>query len=77
VRSVEAAGVSRAARAALGYEELLSGDVESMKQRTRNLAKRQLAWMRRLEDVHRIDVSDGDVQSAASRIAHILAARPG
>jgi len=77
VRAVEAAGVSRAARAALGFEELLSGDVESMKQRTRNLAKRQLAWMRRLQDVHRIDVTDGNAVSAARRIAHILAARPG
>jgi tRNA dimethylallyltransferase len=77
VRAVEAAGVSRAARAALGFEELLSGDVESMKQRTRNLAKRQLAWMRRLQGVHRIDVTDGDAESAARRIAHILAARPG
>ena len=77
VRAIEAAGVSRAARAALGFEELLSGDLESMKQRTRNLAKRQLAWMRRLEDVHRIEVTDGDAESAAGRIAHILAARPG
>jgi tRNA A37 N6-isopentenylltransferase MiaA len=48
-----------------------------MKKRTRNLAKRQLAWMRRLQGVHQIDVSDGDALSAARRIAHILAARPG
>ena len=76
VRAVEAAGVSRGARAALGFEELLSGDVDSMKQRSRNLAKRQLAWMRRLQGVHRIDLTDGDAVSAARRIAHILAARP-
>jgi tRNA dimethylallyltransferase len=77
VRAAEAAGVSRAARSALGFEELLRGDVEAMKQRTRNYAKRQLAWMRRLSDVHRIDLTDGKSEAAARRIAHILAARPG
>ena len=77
VRAAEAAGVSRAARSALGFEELLRGDVEAMKQRTRNYAKRQLAWMRRLPDVHRIDLTGEGSESAARRIAHILAARPG
>ena len=36
------------ARAALGFDELLAGDVEALKRRTRNLAKRQLTWMRKL-----------------------------
>ena len=48
VRRADAAGASRTARAALGFEELLSGDVEAMKRRTRNYAKRQLTWLRRL-----------------------------
>jgi tRNA dimethylallyltransferase len=77
VLAANAAGASRAVRAALGFEELLSGDVEAMKQRTRNYAKRQLAWMRRLSDVHRIDLTGEGSESAARRIAHILAARPG
>ena len=34
-------------RKALGFQELLDGDVEGMKRRTRNYAKRQLTWMRR------------------------------
>ena len=43
-----AAGASETARKALGFEELLAGDVEAMKRRTRNYAKRQLTWMRKL-----------------------------
>ncbi len=45
VRRAHAAGASETARKALGFEELLSGDVEAMKRRTRNYAKRQLTWM--------------------------------
>ncbi|HEX2087771.1 MAG TPA: tRNA (adenosine(37)-N6)-dimethylallyltransferase MiaA [Solirubrobacteraceae bacterium] len=48
VRRAHAAGASETARKALGFEELLAGDVEAMKRRTRNYAKRQLTWMRRL-----------------------------
>src|SRR5205085_6394971 len=35
VRSADAAGASPTARQALGFEELLAGDVEAMKRRTR------------------------------------------
>lgn len=55
VRRANAAGASVTARKALGFEELLTGDVESMKRRTRNYARRQLTWMRRLAGVHTID----------------------
>jgi tRNA dimethylallyltransferase len=77
VRAADAAGASRTARSALGFEELLRGDIETTKRRTRNYAKRQLTWMRRLADVHRIDVTDLAPEPAARQIAHILAARPG
>jgi tRNA dimethylallyltransferase len=77
VRRAEAAGASPTARAALGFEELLHGDVEGMKRRTRNYAKRQLTWMRRLEGVHEIDLSDRSAEFAANEIARILAAQPG
>ena len=36
---------------ALGFEELLAGDVEAMKTRTRRYAKRQLTWLRKLPGV--------------------------
>ena len=77
VRAAHAAGASRTARSALGFEELLRGDIEATKQRTRNYAKRQLAWMRRLADVQRIDLTNLGPEAAAQRIAHILAERPG
>ena len=57
VRRADAAGASRTARAALGFEELLAGDVDAMKRRTRNYAKRQLTWMRKLPDVRQIDLT--------------------
>ena len=77
VRAADAAGASRTARSALGFEELLRGDVEAMKKRTRNLAKRQLTWLRRLPDVQQVDLSELTPESAAERIAHILATWPG
>jgi tRNA dimethylallyltransferase len=58
VRAAHAAGASETARKALGFEELLAGDVEAMKRRTRNFAKRQLTWMRKLAGVEIVDVTD-------------------
>jgi tRNA dimethylallyltransferase len=57
VRRAHAAGASMTARKALGFEELLAGDVEAMKRRTRNYARRQLTWMRKLAGVHEIDTT--------------------
>jgi tRNA dimethylallyltransferase len=57
VRRADAAGASATARKALGFEELLHGDVDAMKRHTRNYAKRQLTWMRRLEGAELLDVS--------------------
>jgi tRNA dimethylallyltransferase len=64
VRAANAAGASETARKALGFEELLAGDVEAMKRRTRNYAKRQLTWMRKLPGAELVDVTGkqpGDV----------------
>ena len=68
VRRAHAAGASPTARKALGFEELLRGDVEAMKRRTRNYAKRQLTWMRRLE---RANVLDGR-GDAADRLHRLV-----
>jgi tRNA dimethylallyltransferase len=57
VRAAHAAGASETARKALGFDELLRGDVEAMKRRTRNFAKRQLTWMRKLAGVEIVDVT--------------------
>ena len=69
VRRAAAAGASPTARAALGFEELLAGDVEGLERRTRNLAKRQLTWMRKLAGVHRVDVTGRDPGDVADEIA--------
>jgi tRNA dimethylallyltransferase len=66
VRRAEALGPSRTARKALGFDELLGGDIEQMKKRSRNYARRQLTWMRKIPNIHRIDrTSRGDADVAA------------
>ncbi len=73
-RAADAAGASRTARAALGFEEFLAGDLDAVKTAHRRYAKRQLTWMRRMEDVETIDRTDlGDAEVAA-RILAMLAA---
>jgi tRNA dimethylallyltransferase len=57
VRRANAAGASVTARKALGFQELLAGDLDSMKRRTRNYARRQLTWMRKLAGVHTINIT--------------------
>jgi len=59
-REVEeaAATASPTARRALGFDQLLDGDVAGMKQATRRYAKRQLTWLRKLPDVLRLDVTN-------------------
>jgi tRNA dimethylallyltransferase len=57
VRRANAAGASTTARKALGFEELLSGDIEAMKRHTRNYARRQLTWMRKLGGVEVLDTT--------------------
>jgi tRNA dimethylallyltransferase len=69
VERVEEAGASRTARKALGYEDLLAGDVEAMKRRTRQYAKRQLTWMRKLAGVKTIDVTAREPVDVAKEIA--------
>ena len=66
VRRAEELGPSRTARKALGFDELLSGDVERMKKRSRNYARRQLTWMRKIPNLTTIDRSElGDAEVAA------------
>jgi tRNA dimethylallyltransferase len=68
VRRVDAAGASATARKALGFDELLRGDVDAMKRRTRNYAKRQLTWMRRLPGLRLLDVGKAEPDELAGRL---------
>ncbi len=76
VERADAAGASETARKALGFEELLAGDVEAMMRRTRNYAKRQLSWMRKLAGVHVIDVTRRDPDPVAGEIMEALGRGP-
>lgn len=63
-RRADALGPGRTARKALGFDELLAGDLETMKRRSRNYARRQLTWMRKIANLHWIDrtgMGDGEV----------------
>jgi tRNA dimethylallyltransferase len=74
VHRAEALGPSRTARKALGFDELLAGDVERMKKRSRNYARRQLTWMRKVPNLHPIDRTDlADVEVATEIMARLRA----
>jgi tRNA dimethylallyltransferase len=72
VRAADAAGASRTARAALGFAELLEGDVDAMKRRTRQYARRQLTWMRKLAAIRLVDLSSKAADEAAAELVQSL-----
>lgn len=67
-RRADALGPGRTARKALGFDELLAGDLETMKKRSRNYARRQLTWMRKIPNLVPIDRTGLSDEEAASRI---------
>ena len=60
-----AAGASRTARSALGFDELIAGDADAVKAAHRRYARRQMTWLRRMEGVTVIDRSGLDDREAA------------
>ena len=58
VERAEALGPSRTARVALGFDEVLRGDLAGMQKRSRNYARRQLTWMRKVPNLRWIDRTD-------------------
>lgn len=67
VRRADALGPGRTARKALGFDEVLAGDVAEMQKRSRNYARRQLTWMRKIPNLTTIDrtgMSDTEVATA-------------
>jgi tRNA dimethylallyltransferase len=68
VRRAVERGASPTARKAVGFEEVLSGDIDGMKARTRRYAKRQLTWMRKLPDVALIDLTHRSADDAAHEV---------
>jgi tRNA dimethylallyltransferase len=76
VRRANAAGASITARKAVGFEELLVGDVEGMKRRTRNYARRQLTWMRKLAAIEVIDTTSSSPGAVAREVLAIWTGDP-
>jgi tRNA dimethylallyltransferase len=76
VRRAHAAGASETARQAVGFDELLAGDVEAMKRRTRNLVKRQLTWMRKLAGVEVVDVTGREPADVAAEVHGLASTLP-
>jgi len=69
VKAAHDAGASVTARKALGFQELLVGDIDAMKTRSRQYARRQLTWMRKLPNVEPIDVTGRSPEDVAADIA--------
>jgi tRNA dimethylallyltransferase len=67
-RRADARGPGRTARKALGFDELLGGDLETMKKRSRNYARRQLTWMRKITNLQPIDRTDLSDEEVAARM---------
>ncbi len=72
VEQAEAAGPSRTARKALGFDEVFSGDLARMQQRSRNYARRQLTWMRKVPNLRWIEREDLPDAAVAARISDAL-----
>jgi tRNA dimethylallyltransferase len=68
----ERSGASRTARAALGFDQLLNGDVEGMKAAHRAYARRQLTWMRKMRGVTVLDRTGRDDAEVAREIVAAL-----
>lgn len=72
VRRADALGPGRTARKALGFDELLAGDVAAMQRRSRNYARRQLTWMRKIPNLRIIDRTDLSDREVGLRIRNLL-----
>jgi tRNA dimethylallyltransferase len=75
VARAEAAGASHTARMAHGYRDLLTGDLDAMKTRSRQYSRRQLVWMRKLPGVLSLDVTGRAPEEVAEDIEAALDAR--
>jgi tRNA dimethylallyltransferase len=67
-----ATNASASARKALGFRELLAGDVEAMKTSTRRYARRQLTWMRKLPNATLVDVTARTPEEVAREVLDLL-----
>jgi tRNA dimethylallyltransferase len=71
-RRADVAGASRTVRAAIGFEELLDGDVEAMKRAQRAYARRQLTWLRKMPGVRLVDRTGRSDEDVSAEIVSAL-----
>jgi tRNA dimethylallyltransferase len=72
-RAAYRAGASRTAASALGFDELIAGDIDAVKASHRRYARRQMTWLRRMEGVEVIDRTGlSDREAAEAMLPHIL-----
>jgi tRNA dimethylallyltransferase len=64
-RSAERDGASRTARSALGFDDLIVGNVEAIKAAHRRYARRQMTWLRKMDGVRVIDRTELDDHEVA------------
>ena len=74
VRRAHARGATPTVRKALGFRELLAGDVDAMRRRTHQYTRRQLTWMRKLPGVRLVDVTGREPPDVAAEIHRLLRA---
>lgn len=67
-RAASRAGASRTARAALGFEHLLTGDVPAVKAAHRRYARRQMTWLRKMDRIQVVDRTPLTDREAAERV---------
>jgi tRNA dimethylallyltransferase len=72
VERAEQAGPSRTARKALGFDEVLSGELGRMQRRSRNYARRQLTWMRKVPNLRWIERGGRSDAAVAAEIVEAL-----
>lgn len=70
--AVSSAGASRTARAAIGFDAFLAGDLASVKQAHVRYARRQLTWMRRMEGVEVLETAQKSPSELASEVIELL-----
>ena len=75
-RRADELGAGRTARKALGLNELLAGDLETMKRRSRNYARRQLTWMRKIPDLTTIDRTGLTDAAVAAKVLDAIGSAP-
>ena len=70
-------GASRTARAAIGFDEFLAGDLEAAAAKHRRFSKRQLTWLRRMDGVEVVERAGRDDRELAAVVFEAAKKQPG